>query len=80
LGYFFTILGSSRKFGTSKDQIPKEERDSQGEGEGRWVFSHHQELDFHHLDEGRKFSPHHLGMDYYVNFLGRLGSNGFQQK
>ena len=22
--------------------------------------------------------PHHLGMNYYVNFLGRLGSNGFQ--
>jgi hypothetical protein len=23
---------------------------------------------------------HHLGMNYYVNFLGRLGSNGFQKK
>ena len=21
--------------------------------------------------------PHHLGITYYVNFLGRLGSNGF---
>ena len=24
--------------------------------------------------------PHHLGISYYVNFLGHLGSNGFQQK
>ena len=24
--------------------------------------------------------PHHLGMNYYVNFLGRLSSNGFQLK
>ena len=23
-------------------------------------------------------SAHHLGMNYYVNFLGRLGSNVFQ--
>ena len=23
---------------------------------------------------------HHLGISYYVNFLGRLGSNGFQLK
>ena len=25
-------------------------------------------------------SPHHLGISYYVNFLGRLGRNGFQLK
>ena len=24
--------------------------------------------------------PHHFGISYYVNFLGRLGSNGFQLK
>ena len=23
-------------------------------------------------------APHHLGINYYVNFLGCLGSNGFQ--
>ena len=23
---------------------------------------------------------HHLGMNFYVNFLGRLGDNGFQPK
>ena len=23
-------------------------------------------------------NPHQLGMNYYVNFLGHLGSNGFQ--
>ena len=23
---------------------------------------------------------HHIGISYYVNFLGHLGSNGFQQK
>ena len=23
-------------------------------------------------------APHHLKINYYVNFLGRLGSNGFQ--
>jgi hypothetical protein len=26
------------------------------------------------------YLPHHLGMNYYVNFLGHLGSNGFQLK
>ena len=25
-------------------------------------------------------STHHLGMNYYVKFLGRLGSNGIQLK
>ena len=23
-------------------------------------------------------NPHHLGMNYYVNVLGRLGSNGYK--
>ena len=26
------------------------------------------------------FITYHLGISYYVNFLGRLGSNGFQLK
>jgi hypothetical protein len=28
----------------------------------------------------RGMNSHHLGIIYYVNFLGRLGSNGFQLK
>ena len=31
-------------------------------------------------ERGRFYFGHHLGICYYVNFLGRLGSNGFQIK
>ena len=31
-------------------------------------------------EEDHHRNTHHLGMNYYVNFLGRLGSNGFQLK
>ena len=30
--------------------------------------------------EAARRAAHHLEISYYVNFLGRLGSNGFQLK
>ena len=55
----------------------------------KWPFNQKEKkLNLNHLINhmGPKYelycrpSTHHLGTNYYVNFLGHLGSNGFQLK